>query len=43
MSLPGDLRAAEHLAQPADLGLRLADQEDLLAGPGLVQLGPKCG
>ena len=29
---------AENLAQAADLGLGLADEEDLLAAAGLVQL-----
>ena len=34
----GGLRAAEDVAEPADLGLGLADDEHLLARPGLVQL-----
>ena len=33
----GGLGRAEDVAQPADLGLGLADDKHLLAGPGLVQ------
>jgi hypothetical protein len=37
-AVAGELRAGKDLAQPADFGLGLADQKDLLAAAGVVEL-----
>ncbi len=37
-AVAGKLRAGKNLAQAADLGLGLTDEEDLLAAAGVVEL-----